>query len=227
MGSRYAVDNDEGAFNAYYERPATISLIEPVDGLRVLEVGCGGGHLTEWLVERGADVTAFDVSPVMLRLARRRVGDRATFLLADASAPLEFAADNSFDLVVASLVLHYIADWRPVLREFRRVLRSDGAVVCSTHHPTMDWEIGGGDYFDSRLITQTWRKGGRDFDVTFWRRPLTAITDAVSESGFLIERLVEPRPSDVLRSRDLEVYELLISEPMFLFFRLKPSVRHS
>jgi len=52
-------------------------------GLKVLEVGCGAGSLTAWLLDQGASVTAFDVSPEMVGLARRRVGDGAVLLVAD------------------------------------------------------------------------------------------------------------------------------------------------
>jgi ubiquinone/menaquinone biosynthesis C-methylase UbiE len=54
---------------------------------------------------------------------------------------LSFAQDGSFDLIVASLVMHYVRDWHAVLGEFRRVLKPDGAVVFSTHHPAMDWQL--------------------------------------------------------------------------------------
>ena len=49
MASRYAVENEDGPFNAHYERPATISFIGPVVGRRILEIGCGSGPLTQWL----------------------------------------------------------------------------------------------------------------------------------------------------------------------------------
>ncbi len=44
MAADYAADNAESAFNAYYERPAMISLVGEVEGRRVLEVGCGAGR---------------------------------------------------------------------------------------------------------------------------------------------------------------------------------------
>lgn len=136
MAADYAADNAESPYNAYYERPAMISLLDEVTGQRVLEVGCGAGILTTWLVEHGATVTAFDVSDEMVALARRTVGGRADILVADLAKPLSFAADHSFDLVVASLVLHYVEDWQHVFTEIRRVLAPGGVVVFSTHHPT-------------------------------------------------------------------------------------------
>ncbi|HUB70571.1 MAG TPA: class I SAM-dependent methyltransferase, partial [Acidimicrobiales bacterium] len=194
MAAEYAADNATSPYNALYERPATMALLGEPSCLRVLEVGCGSGALTAWLVDQGATVTAMDVSPLMLGLARSLVGEKATLVLADLAKPLPFE-DATFDVVVASLVLHYVRDWALALRELRRVLSQDGAVVFSTHHPTLDWVLAPEGYFALKQVTETWTKGGRDFEVTFWRRPLTAMCQAISEAGFLIERLVEPEPS--------------------------------
>jgi 2-polyprenyl-3-methyl-5-hydroxy-6-metoxy-1,4-benzoquinol methylase len=131
MAASYAASTEDNAYNAYYERPATIALLGDVDGRSVLEAGCAAGGLTVQLAERGAKVTAFDVSPAMVELARHAVGGRADLLVADLSQPLEFAADGSFDLVVASLVMHYVRHWEAVLAEFRRVVKPSGAVVFS------------------------------------------------------------------------------------------------
>ena len=221
MASTYAEDNAGNAWNACYERPATISLLGDVGERRVLEIGCGAGSLTTWLVDQGAQVTAIDVSPGMLALARNRLGDRATFLLADVQQPLSFAADGSFDLVVASLVLHYVKEWEPVLGELGRVLTPGGSVVLSTHHPTMDWEVHTpDDYFAVKQVTEIWSKGSQEFEVTFWRRPLTAMTRAMASSGFVIEQLVEPAATAELERRDPTVYEMIRTKPRFLFFRL-------
>jgi SAM-dependent methyltransferase len=221
MSTAYRAGNDEGSFNAYYERPATISLLGDVTGLRVLETGCGPGALTQWLLDNGATVTALDVSPEMVRLAGERVGDRARILTADLAEPLTFMADASVDLVVASLVLHYLADWIAPLAEFHRVLAPGGAVVFSTHHPAMDWQLHSrDDYFAIKQVTETWHKDGQPFDVTFWRRPLTAMAAAINSADFVIDRLVEPEPLSELQQRDPQDYDKIRSRPRFLFFRL-------
>jgi ubiquinone/menaquinone biosynthesis C-methylase UbiE len=222
MAEDYSADNATGSYNAFYERPATISLLGDVSGQRVLEIGCGAGPLTSWLVDHGATVTAMDVSSEMVRLARQRVADRATFVVANLEHPLAFASDGAFDLVVASLVLHYVKDWEAVLREFARVLRPGGEVVFSTHHPTMDWRLHSfDDYFAVKQVSEIWTKGSGDYEVTFWRRPLTAMTAAIAAAGFVITQLVEPQPVPELESLDPANYELLRTEPRFLFFRLR------
>jgi ubiquinone/menaquinone biosynthesis C-methylase UbiE len=223
MAVEYAADNATSAYNAFYERPATMALLGNVAGLRALEVGCGPGVLTSWLVDQGASVTAMDVSPAMLDLARKSVGDRADLVLADLAAPLPFETAD-FDIVVASLVLHYVRDWKAALGELRRVLSPQGALVFSTHHPTMDWMLSSpDDYFAVKQVTDTWSKGGRDFAVSFWRRPLTAMCEAIAAAGFVIERLVEPAPLPELAQRNPHANEEIRTSPRFLFFRLRPS----
>ncbi|MDQ4131837.1 MAG: class I SAM-dependent methyltransferase [Actinomycetota bacterium] len=171
MAVEYAADNLDSPFNAYYERPATMALIGDVSGSRVLEVGCGAGPLTACLADYGAVVSALDVSSAMVRLAEQRLAGHARVLVADVAQPLSFAADATFDLVVASLVLHYFENWDRPLREFRRVLAPDGAVLYSTHHPSMDWRLHTpDDYFAIRRVSETWSKGCGHYDVTFWCR---------------------------------------------------------
>ncbi len=166
-----------------------------------------------------------DVSEEMARAASALVGDRARIVVADLAEPLTFMPDASTDLVVASLVFHYLRDWAGALREFSRVLTPDGAVVFSTHHPAIDWQNHSrDDYFAVKQVTETWHVLGKPYDVTFWRRPLTAITAAIWDAGFIIERLVEPEPTKETRQVDTKADEWLRKNPTFIFFRLRKSL---
>jgi len=151
------------------------------------------------------------------------VGNRATVLGADLDHPLGFAQAHSFDLVVGSLVLHYVRDWERALGEVRQVLARDGALVFSTHHPTLDWDYTPSDYFTITQVTERWHKGSGEVEVTFWRRPPTAMTHAIAAAGFVIERLVEPEAVPQLRARDPVAYELIRTRPRLLFFRVRPA----
>lgn len=129
LAERYAALVDSKAENAYYERPATLSLLPDVEGKRVLDAGCGPGSYSEWLVVHGAEVMAIDVSPKMVQLAKRRLGTRAEICQADLSKPLDFLEDESFDLVLCPLVLDYIRDWKSVFTEFCRILRESSLLI--------------------------------------------------------------------------------------------------
>jgi ubiquinone/menaquinone biosynthesis C-methylase UbiE len=213
----YSDDAENNAFNGFYERPESLRLMGDVAGLKVLDAGCGSGAHAAELMARGAFVTGLDKSSGMLALARERLG-AATLFEADLAAPLPFA-DSAFDRVLAALVLHYIEDWSLPLREFRRVLVSGGRLVISTHHPFCDHVLAGGhDYFGTFQLDDCWEKGGEIMEMRYWRRPLSAMTQALSAAGFIIEIVSEPRPLAGARERFPADYKLLSTQPQFLFF---------
>jgi ubiquinone/menaquinone biosynthesis C-methylase UbiE len=178
----------QGFFNAFYDRPACLELLGDVSGARVLDVACGPGLYAEELVRRGATVVGFDQSPRMVELSRARVpsGD---FRVSDLAEPLDWLANESFDLVLFALALEYVDDRVTALKECRRVLKPTGALVLSRQHPTADWLAKGGSYFDTRVIEETWSKG---WHLRYWLTPLETTCTEIYEAGFVIERLVEP-----------------------------------
>ena len=219
MAEEYTADND-GVFNALYERPAMLSFLGDVVGKRVLDIGCGAGQLSLALSQQNASVIGIDVSSRMVELAKKRLGNQIEFRVHDLSQPLPFE-DSSFDIVVASLVMHYLEDWIPALREIRRVLTPQGCMAFSTHHPTMDWKLHSpANYFTKKQSTEVWVKGGKPFEVTTWRRPLAEISREISEAGLVISRIDEPMPQPSLHSIEPATDAYLRSRPHFLFFRL-------
>jgi SAM-dependent methyltransferase len=220
----YAARVDTKAHNAYYERPAMLALMPEVGGLAVLDAACGPGRYAEWLVEQGATVTAFDVSPRMLMHARQRLGLRARLEHADLNQPLSFLGDGSFDLVVCALALDYVRDWPATLREFSRVLRSPGRLLFSVQHPLSSFSLrAAGHYFEVERVEHTWRDFGRPVVVPWYRRPLMYVINALDDAGFATERLLEPQPTPEFELQDPEEYAELMQRPDFLCVRaVKP-----
>ncbi|WP_435875110.1 class I SAM-dependent methyltransferase [Nonomuraea fuscirosea] len=229
MAEGYSTENDSNLLNAYYERPAMLELAGEVAGRRILDAGCGSGPLFAELRERGAVVTGVDASAGMLELARRRLGDDADLRVADLAGPLPFP-DETFDDVIASLVLHYLEDWGPALAELRRVLKPGGRLLVSVDHPfsvTLFQQLAGEKprYFETRSRTDEWTLGGRTVQMRFWDRPLHAMTEAFTAAGFRIRVVSEP--PFVPAARDVFPEELSDIEPSrtrflcFLFFVLE------
>ncbi len=211
FAERYAEAEPTKPHNAYYNRPAIFSLLPDIAGRCVLDAGCGPAWHAADLVDRGAEVVAIDVTPEFVAIATERVGERATVLEADLTQPLSFAGDGQFDLVFSSLVLDYIEDWAPVMREFARVLKPNGTLVFSCGHPQADFEyterraLSGGNYFDREQFTTAWTGFGEPYpEVTSWRRPLTDILQPVIDAGFRLDRILEPRPTEAFRKADPE-----------------------
>ena len=124
--------------NAHYDRPAVLAALGPVCGRQVLDAACGPGLYLRELLERGAEVTAFDASPVMVSLARQQTAGRVRIDQAALGKPLP-CPDDAFDLIVCALAIHYASDRAAAFAEFCRVLRPGGAAVVSTQHSVMDW----------------------------------------------------------------------------------------
>ena len=191
----YTAENESSLINAYYERPAMLDLAGDVAGRRILDAGCGAGPLSAALRDRGAVLTGFDASAKMLELARRRLGDDADLHLADLGGPLPFP-DGAFDDVVASLVLHYLEDWTAPLAELRRVLVPGGRLIVSVDHPIVQRLVDPKtDYFATRKWSDEWTFGGQSIPMTFWHRPLHAMTEAFTAAGFRIAVISEPPPA--------------------------------
>jgi SAM-dependent methyltransferase len=208
----------DGLYNAHYDRPACLRLLGDVAGRRVLDAACGPGLYAAELVERGATVVGFDQSAQMVRLCEEHV-PRGTFRQHDLNDPIDWVESNTVDLVLLALALEYVDDRVGALRELRRVLSPTGALVLSRQHPTDDWRRHGGSYFDERVIEETWSKG---WTMRYWLAPLERTCEEIFEAGFLIERLVEPRPEPSGAAVDPVDYEGLLERPGFLAMRLVP-----
>ena len=191
----YSAENESNLFNAYYERPAMLRLAGEVSGRRILDAGCGSGPLSAALRASGAVVTGLDVSGAMIDLARQRLGEDADLHVADLGAPLPFA-DAEFDDVIASLVLHYLEDWAGPLSELRRVLKPGGRLMVSVNHPSAYAIVyPEADYFAVTRYSEDYTFDGRVTWLTFWHRPLHAMTDAFTAAGFRIATVSEPPPA--------------------------------
>lgn len=218
FADEYEAHAEHGVYNALYDRPAVLGLLGDVAGKDVLDVGCGPGLYTQELVRRGARLVALDQGERMVELAKARVGSGAEVRVHDLNQPLDWLDGETFDLAVMALVIHHLDDRISVLREIHRVLRRGGSLVVSTHHPMDDWLRLGGRYFEVTAVEERWKEGR--WAVRYWRMPLTQICDEFTEAGFLIERLLEPRPDSRLKEADPERHDKLDRSPGFIAFRL-------
>lgn len=221
------VDTESG-HNAYYERPAMMKLMpNDMNSLTVLDAGCAAGWYTEQFLKRGSQVTAIDLSPAMVEACKRRVGHEAKVFACDLTEPLPFK-NETFNLIVSSLTLHYIDDWAPTFQEFHRILKPGGQVVFSVHHPFMDFKhFERPDYFAHELLMETWnKKESGPVEVTFYRRPLQEILN-VTSAQFIIDQIIEPQPDLAFKDKPDAMdwykrwYDRLSTNPHFLIVKAR------
>lgn len=219
LAAGYDRKGDTQPANAYLERPATLSLLPDVTEARILDAGCGAGHLARELADRDAGVVGLDASREMLTYARDRAPD-ADFLQADLGSDLPFDADV-FDGVASSLAFHYVREWERLFRNLRRVLRPGGWMVFSVQHPHADFEEYGGaqNYHERERVSAIWDSFEDEVEVPAYRRPLSAMVTQALNAGFRLDQLVEPTPTEEYRRADPERYEYEATRPNFLCFR--------
>ena len=220
LAESYSQMIDYKAHNAFYDRPNTLSLLPDVAGKFILDAGCGPGKYAEILISKGADVIGVDLSEKMIQEAQKRNKNKGDFMVHDLTKPLDFLANEKVDLVISPLVLEYIEDWNPVFKEFYRVLKPNGVFVFSINHPFFEFNYFKSDnYFATEKVKCTWTGFGFPVEIESFRRSLTDCIEPLSNNGFFIDKILEPKPTPEFKEHDPKHYKELMAFPAFLCIR--------
>ncbi|MBA2712816.1 MAG: methyltransferase domain-containing protein [Rubrobacteraceae bacterium] len=201
--------------------PAFFEMLPEVDGLTGLDVGCGEGHNTRLLAQRGARVTGIDISRTFVRNARGAETERPLGIDYELASAVDLPFEGaSFDFATAFMSLMDIPETELVLAEVLRVLKPGGFFQFSITHPCFDtphrknlldedgytYAIEVGDYFRGREgEVKEWlffaapsevREGLPPFRVPVFMRTLSSWLNRLVEAGFVLERFGEPYPDD-------------------------------
>ena len=148
---------------------------------RTLEIGCGTGKNTEWLLSISGQILAIDISTKMLSIARSKItSERVTFQQADINECWDFAP-GIFDLVTFSLILEHIHELLPIFRKVNSALGPGGKVYIGELHPFKQYS-GTKARFDTVQGTKT---------VTCYNHHLTDFIDSAKYVGFDVESINE------------------------------------
>jgi len=186
-----------------------------VEGLDVLDCGCGEGRFCRILVQRGAaHVLGLDLCQPMIDAAEQLRSGRDEYRVADAQ-DLSFLDNESFDLAVSYLNQCDLADFQANNREVFRVLKPGGRFVVANLHP-MRSAVGGWHrtedgrklhvildrYFDEG--ERRWTMMGAEF--TNFHRSLSTYIKGFLDAGFTVERIAEPTvtPQQLQRYPELD-----------------------
>jgi len=204
-----------------FNTPAFLDMLPEVNELSGLDIGCGEGHNTRLLAERGARVTAVDIAEVFIMHARELEEKEPLgidYLVASA-VELPFP-DAGFDFATGFMSFMDILETDRVLSEAYRVLKPGGFLQFSITHPCFDtphrrnlrnehgitYAIEVGEYFRNLngKVTE-WlfgaappeaKAGLPKFKTPRFTRTLGQWLNLLIDTGFILERIGEPRPSD-------------------------------
>lgn len=218
------MEDTNNLYNTQYERPAMMGLVpQQLAGLHVLDAGCSAGWYSEQFAQRGAQITAVDISSEMVKQTQNLLGDKAHVICLDLEEPLPFQ-DDSFDFVVSSLTLHYMENWEGTFQELHRVLKPGASFLLSIHHPLTDFQLlEDVDYFNTELIVDSWNKKGKTYKVPFFRRSLGDVFESLL-AHFSIERVIEPKPTALFEELAPEQYAKLMKSPNFLILKVTKTI---
>lgn len=117
------------------EAKALRAILSTISFDAVLEIGCGTGKNTEWILQKANSITAVDLSQEMLAKAKEKIqSEKVEFIEADINSEWNFT-DKSFDLIGFSLVLEHIQNLDHIFKEGSKKLNKNGFVYVGELHP--------------------------------------------------------------------------------------------
>lgn len=163
------------------EAVALRTMLRDLPFTRCLEIGCGTGKNTEWLITRAQNVAAVDLSGGMLAKAREKIAsDKVHFIQADILKPWTFR-EGAYDLVTFSLVLEHIEDLEPMLKKAAISLSPGGHVYIGELHPFKQY-LGTKARFETQTGTQ---------EVRCFVHHVSDFLSAAKSNGLELVRLTE------------------------------------
>ena len=232
------VFNDETFFNGYTalrgnplsaniieEKPSLFAMLPDLNGLDILDLGCGYGENCYEFHKMGASsVFGIDIADKMLNVARaEHSADNITYInmaMEDISG-----LDMKFDLIISSLAIHYVRDFDKLVRDVNALLKDGGTFVFSQEHPIntapqpfLGWERDADgnvlyyklmNYNISGRRTNNWIID----DIVKYHRKFADIINGLVMNGFKIAEVCEPLVSD----------EAIKADPSYIKNRHKPN----
>lgn len=213
------------------------AMLVPVNGLRVVDLGCGYGWFCRWAADGGAaSVLGIDVSERMLERARATTHDpRVHYRRGDLEA-VDLPSD-SFDLVYSSLTLHYLTNLDGLCAGVHETLVPGGSFVFSVEHPIFSaptrqefvdtpdgrtvWPLD--QYLVEGPRTTTWFVDG----VVKQHRTVGSYVNALVRSGLQVVHLEEWGPTDEQIAANPEWAVERQRPPFLLIAAKKPPAQRS
>ncbi|MEN7982053.1 MAG: class I SAM-dependent methyltransferase [Nanoarchaeota archaeon] len=227
--NRRTKENPKGWFyNELLEMPSTLSLLGKIKNKKILDFGCGTGIYAKFLTKKGAKVKGFDISKEMLNIAKRE--NPKLDLKKGSGYKIPFK--EKFDIILASLVVHYLKDWDKMFREVGRVLKKDGFFIFSTENPVVESRkkitIGNkkisvfGNYFNEGKIYGSLKDNkGKKMKISYYHKTYETIIKTILKNNFEIIDYKDCFPLKKSQKLFPEDYAKYSKNPLFCVWKVR------
>lgn len=222
-------ENPQGWFyNELLEMPSTILLLGPIKGKKILDFGCGTGIYAKLLTKKGAKIKGFDISKEMFKIAKKENPKLDLRLGSGYKIPFK----EKFDIVLASLVVHYLKDWDKMFKEVRKVLKKGGFFIFSTGNPVAEArkkiKVGKekisvlGNYFKEGKIYVSWKDNkGKKMRMIFYHKTYETIIKTIIKNKFEIVDYKDCFPIKKAKKLFPEDYAEYSKKPFFCVWKVR------
>jgi ubiquinone/menaquinone biosynthesis C-methylase UbiE len=186
-----------------------LKLLGNVKKKKILEIGCGGGQNSIVLAKRGAKPVGLDLSEEQIKHAQKLAKKEQVNVAFHVGNMEDLSAfkNESYDIVLSSFALDYVDDPLRTFQETFRVLKKSGLFVLAVVHPIAHrgrvlryekrrmWAVG--NYFDRSKHQWKWRTEEQTAKFNTGQRTLQDYFDLLVNTGFSVEKVLEPEPYNV------------------------------
>jgi ubiquinone/menaquinone biosynthesis C-methylase UbiE len=172
-----------------------LRLLGNVNGKNILELGCGGGQCSIAFAKQGAKCTGIDISKKQLEYAEKLAKRNKVKInfIHGSFQDLRKIKSKSYDIVFSAFAFQYSPNIKKLFKEVYRILKKKGLFVFSLDHPFSFVIYRNESYYHTGKIeeVETWPDGSKHKFVGY-KRKLSDIFNALVESNFIVERIIEP-----------------------------------
>lgn len=193
--------------------PEIFEILGNVAGKTILDAGCGNGYWVRRLALQAKKVIGIDSSSELISDAKSAKNPKnVEYRIADLLKSIDLP-DSYFNIILSSMVFHYLSSIENATAEFKRVLKPNGRIILTVQHPIYQYHfraqaMAGGDsgpfpdpvgYFDRKIVEQTIMSGKLKIEI--FNRPLSDYIRLFLRQGFALIDFAEPEYTDELLSK--------------------------
>ena len=219
-------------FRMYFIMPYTLQQLGDVSDKKILDIGCGEGGYSRALAHKGANVTSIDCAIDPINFAIKKAAEEGLKIkhFVRNSNDLYDIEDNTFEIVLSSMMLMDCEDLFGTVKEISRVLKPGGKLFVSVLHPcftgkNIRW-LGGDD--ETKVVVEDyfspkeWEASivGISSPIIFRHRTLQEYVKVFTQNGLRLVDMNEPLPTNEQIEKSSRI-RWLLKIPMFLFMELK------